>query len=392
MCKPGREIKKANSVETKNDDIKKKTNSESCQSKKEKREDLNSVASMYIGALLAAAVISILKGGFWKLIMVLGSVYLVSCVYVCYSVLTTGKQKPEFAEIVRKPKHGKKWSDYDYTSDIEKTNIFFLIWLGHMCAIIAPYEIRILQLSDDDLLDAQELNHAQVSTGWNKALEKQFKWPVYSYWQKKVWKPILFEHFEKLSTQANLALACALEAMFCWVVYVFTWNNGLIYNRMGLQTWVWSFHFLEEVEHTHISVPEMREPLNVFFRIFTLLIFDLIIVAPIMLIMTPIAAIMWFPHRVFTVNGIRELVEYLLFVIVGVPFIVMGQFCEMVLCLNWTAGSLHNLWKQWYSQNYEEDCVKENGESMFYEQMDIRAHKRASFILGKDLPIPVPKN
>ena len=66
------------------------------------------------------------------------------------------------------------------------------MWLAHTCALIAPYEILILELSHDDLLGGQELNHAAVSTNWNKQIQKDTGCPIYSYWQLRVTIQSLF--------------------------------------------------------------------------------------------------------------------------------------------------------------------------------------------------------
>lgn len=302
---------------------------------------------------------------FSRAMMCTGAIYLCWCFLVCCTVLSFANEKPNIIETVRNPTKGKKWSDYDYKTDVADTNIFFFMWLATTCALIAPYEILILELSHDDLLGAQELNHAAISTNWNKQNQKDTGCPIYSYWQLKIWKNLMFNYLKPLSTSFNLAIGCALEAMFCWLAYAYTWNNGFIWRRMNIKTWVWSYHFLEEIEHTHISVPEMRQGLSIVGRIATCFVFDLFIIIPIMLILTPITVVRYFPSRFFSIYGVIEFIEFLLATVLVVPFVVIGQFCEMVLCLNWKASALEGLWKEWYDSNYAPDCIDGAGKEMF---------------------------
>jgi len=108
----------------------------------------------------------------------------------------------------------------------------------------------------------------------------------------------------------------------------------------------------------------MRNELSFLPCLFTWLFFDVFIVAPIMLILTPYTVMRYFPARFFHPYIVVETVEYLLFVAFAVPFVVVGQCCEMVVGLNWSASALQDLWTKWYNWNYKPDCII-NGEEMF---------------------------
>eukprot|EP00494_Astrolonche_serrata_P002211 UN02217 len=219
------------------------------------------------------------------------------------------------------------------------------MWTVHASCLIAPYEVLIYELSADDLLNAQELNHAAIQTAWNKWIEKELGFKAWSYWQIKVWKYIMFDVLKPQSIKLNLAIGVALEALFCWLVYLQSMFNGLIAKRMSPKTWVWAFHLLEEVEHTHISVPEMRKDLSTPIRFAVWFIFDVFVVVPLLIIVVPITCAKHFPGRCFSFRGFQELIEYYIFCVCAVLFSGLGQFCELVLCLNWKKSALESLWK-----------------------------------------------
>jgi hypothetical protein len=308
------------------------------------------------------------------------TMFLCWCFSAYFTLLTTKDQKPNIPQKVRSPLDGKKWKDYNYDTDISDSNLFFFFWAAQISALIAPYEILIYELSHDDLLNAQELNHAAIQTAWNKNLEKATGCPLYSFWQCRVWKHLMFNYLRVYSIRLNLAVGCALEALFCWLVYLYNWNNGFIYRRLSIKTWVWSYHLLEEVEHTHISVPEMREGLTTVEKIATWFIFDVFIVVPIMLILAPVSAMIYFPRRAFSVEGIQNLAEYYLFCVCAIPFAAMGQFCEMVFCLNWKADCLEDLWNVWYENQYVRDCFQDGEEIFVLEVPPECAAKNASVL------------
>jgi len=320
-------------------------------------------ASYYIGAFTAVVMFSSYYW-FYRVVLCLVIAFLGWCLSAYFTLLTFRDEKPNIPQKVRDPIPGKKWKDYNYKTDHEDSNIFFFMWLGQMSCLIAPYEILIYELSHDDLLNAQELNHASIQTEWNRKLEKDTGCPFYSFWQVKVWKHIMFNYLRVYSVRLNLAVGCALEAMFCWLVYLWNWNNGFIYRRMNVKTWVWTYHLLEEVEHTHISVPEMRQNLTTIEKIITWFIFDVFVVIPITLILVPIATTLYFPRRVFSFSGLQALAEFCLFCAVALPFAALGQFCEMVIGLNWKASCLEDLWNVWYETQYLRDCF-EDGKEIF---------------------------
>lgn len=131
-----------------------------------------------------------------------------------------------------------------------------------------------------------------------------------------------------------------------------------------MKTFVWTYHFMEEIEHTHISVPEMRESLSLIEKVAAWLVFDLFVAIPIVLIIVPITTIKHFPSRVFSFQGIQEMVEYFVFGIIALLLGAAGQFAEMILELNWKADALQDLWDTTYNTHYKRDCF-EDGEEMF---------------------------
>lgn len=337
-----------------------------CRNFSGKRADIERPSALYSVAFIFSVLLCSYFGCLAKYLQALGVVYFVWVFTVVKSVLTFNKESPnpEIPETVRVPLEGMKWDDYDYSTEAENTNIFFFMYTAVINTLIAPYETLIYDMSTEALLVSQELNHAAISTNWNKQLEKQYGIPFYSFWQKKFFKNLMFNYFKPNCKFVNTAIGCGLEAMFCWIVYVYNWQNGFIYRRMNIKTWLWSFHLLEEVEHTHLSVPEMREDLSIFGLVFAWIVMDLFIVAPILLVAAPLFVIRYFPGRFFHPYVIIELVEYLLFVAFAVPLVIVGQFCEMVLGFQWKATALQELWKKWYNQFYARDCFVD-GQEMF---------------------------
>lgn len=347
-----------------------------CRTFSGKRADDERPGDVYVIALMLTFLLCAYFGYLSAFLQVLVVVYFVWVLTVYKSVLTFNKESPnpEIPETVRMPLDGLKWDDYDYSTEAENTNIFFFMFTAVINTIIAPYETLIYDMSTEALLVSQELNHAAISTNWNKQLEKQYGIPLYSVFQKKFFKNIMFNYLKPNCKFVNTAIGCGLEAMFCWIVYVYNWQNGFIYRRMNLKTWLWSFHLLEEIEHTHLSVPEMREELSIFGLIFAWIVFDLFIVTPILLVAAPICVIRYFPGRFFHPYMIVELVEYLLFIVFAVPFVVFGQFCEMVLGFQWKATALQDLWKKWYQEFYVRDCIVDGKEIFRHIAVDHGHH------------------
>jgi len=272
------------------------------------------------------------------------------------SVLTTTEQTPNIPQEVRKPLEGKKFKDYDYTTDFSQTNIFSFMWFIQASALVAPYETLIVDMSEDDLLVAQEINHCQVQTAWNKHIEKTHNYPIYTSFQKR-WKNFMFNFLHPMGSEFTLAIGAALEALFCWLVYFYAQNKCAVYKQYCPKSWVWTYHLLEEVEHTHLSVPEMRQGLSLPLKLFTFLAFDFLIVVPVMLPLTIFECSRTFPERVFCIRGLSELVQYVAFCMVVIPFAAMGQFCELILGLNWKAQELERLHKVWTESVYDDHCT-----------------------------------
>merc|ERR1739848_524886 len=111
----------------------------------------------------------------------------------------------------------------------------------------------------------------------NKKNEQDTDYPVWSYWQIKFWKRWMSGYFRVQYPSVNLGIGAALEALFCWISYYYCLFDGAVFHRFSHGTWVWSFHLLEEIEHTHISVPEMRKDMSLFMRVFTWFIFDFVV-------------------------------------------------------------------------------------------------------------------
>jgi len=275
---------------------------------------------------------------------------------VYFTVLTTEPQTPDIPQDVRQPLEGKKFKDYDYTTDFSNTNIFSFMWFIQASALVAPYETLIVDMSEDDLLVAQEINHCQVQTAWNKHIEKELGYPIYSKIQRR-WKNFMFNYLRPIGTDLNLCVGAALEALFCWLVYFYAQGNCDMYKRFCPKSWVWTYHLLEEVEHTHLSVPEMRNSLSFPAKILTFLAFDFLIVVPLMLPVTIFETIRLFPERVFCVAGIKAFIEYVCFCVVVIPFAAMGQFCELILALNWKATELERLHRVWTNSVYKDHCA-----------------------------------
>lgn len=166
----------------------------------------------------------------------------------------------------------------------------------------------------------------------------------------------MFEFLRPMGTEFNLAVGAALEALFCWLVYFYAQDNCAVYKRYCPKSWVWTYHLLEEVEHTHISVPEMREGLSLPLKLFTFLAFDFLIVVPVMLPLVVFETCKTFPDRVFCVRGLSEFIRYVGFCMVVIPFAAMGQFCEMILGLNWRAEELERLHRVWTESVYDDHC------------------------------------
>lgn len=288
----------------------------------------------------------------------LGASFLAWAFSVYFSVLTTSEEKPNIPQLVREPLDGKKWSQYDYTTGYKdpESNIFFFMFAVLTSALVAPYETLIYEMSEDPLLVGQELNHAQIQTNWNRFLEKDMGYPVWSFWQIKVWKNLMFNYLRPLGQTCTLCVGVALEALFCWIIYCYKQFRCSVYKTLTFKSWVWDYHLLEEVEHTHISVPEMRETISLPLRILTWLVFDFLIVVPLMLPLTIFETVRLFPRRVFCPRGLYQLLLYVTFCLIAIPFCAMGQFCELVLCLNWKAAALEDLHHTWVQNVYNTSC------------------------------------
>jgi len=314
----------------------------------------------FAGAIAAGCIAKDLTFFFFAAFMIVDKWYalagfLMWALSVYIKVLTTKDQHPNIPQEVREPLPGKKFKDYDYTTDFSETNIFSFMWFIQASALVAPYETLIVDMSEDDLLVAQEINHCQIQTAWNKHIEKTHNYPIYTMFQRK-WKYFMFEFLRPIGTEFNLAVGAALEALFCWLVYFYSQDNCSVYRRYCPKSWVWTYHLLEEVEHTHLSVPEMRKGLSMPLKLATFLAFDFLIVVPVMLPLTIFETCRTFPGRVFCFQGLSDLINYVGFCMIVIPFAAMGQFCEMILGLNWRAEELERLHKVWSENVYEEDC------------------------------------
>jgi len=337
---------------------------------------------MYFEALFATSIILAIYAKepcflFFAAFLAIEKVYvliafLIWAVSVYVSVLSTENQHPNIPQEVRQPLKGKTFKDYDYTTDYSDTNIFFFMWAALASALVAPYETLIVDMSDNDLLVGQEINHCQVQTAWNKHIEKTTGYPLYSFWQRK-WKHFMFDFLRPMGRELNLCVGAALEALFCWLVYYYSMGDCAVYKDLHCKTWVWTYHLLEEVEHTHLSVPEMRVGLSLPARIITLLAFDFLIVVPIMIPVTIIETARMFPRRVFSIQGFKELIKYLAFALTVIPFAAMGQFCEMIIGLNWKGCELERLHKVWTEQLYNKDC-----DGLFLMEAPIKNRKKAT--------------
>lgn len=176
---------------------------------------------------------------------------------------------------VREPHVGFAKMDWDFdVSDIGQ-NIFGAAFGWHLSAVLVPAESSIHMFMGNDIQRAavdgdntscigmmtQEMNHGIAQLFLSRGCEKSIGYPI-GY--RQLWKIVLIKIFS-IKFKAAFFMWFEIFSSVFHIVYAMTPIKTK--NLFGKPYWLWSYHLMEEMEHSWDFVEDIRPRLPWIYRL-----------------------------------------------------------------------------------------------------------------------------
>jgi len=292
------------------------------------------------------------------LIQYFNSGYIILALFILPTFLTylfwfrpKSTKKVEIPEIIRVPANAKRLEDVDYSMELD--HIYWNIFNVNINGFLSPYEIVLVQITNQSLVSEQELAHAKIGTCCNKQFEKDYGFPAYSKVQLG-WKKFT-NLCRKHCPRVNYVVLATLES--CFIFLVDFWAQYPSLFKRYINHWVLAYHLMEECEHGHLTVDELNGTFNNFEALWGFL-FTLALVLFISLILVPIQCIFYFPKRALSPRGLFQAAEYFVTVMVVNLYMTYGGMIFFLMRGDLCPGEIMKTYRSFEKKVYNPYCIE----------------------------------